>query len=69
MDKGEQKENSISYEKELVHELREKFAAHAAGICMVMDRAKAAGFRLEFSFVSDTFGKHHPPPLTIMKAL
>lgn len=56
-------------EAELVQALREEFAVHAAGICSVMDQARAAGFRLEFGFMPDSFGRYQPPTLTIMKAL
>ena len=54
---------------QLAQELRDEIAPHMAEICRIMDKARAAGLKLDFGFGQDAFGRHIPPHVLITKAL
>lgn len=54
---------------DLARELREEIAPHLAGFCAVMDKARAAGLRVDFAIQPDAFGRHIPPHVVVTKSL
>lgn len=54
---------------DLARELRAEIAPHLAEVCKVLDKARAAGVRLEFQLAADAFGRHVPPYVTVTKSL
>ena len=50
-------------------ELRRDLQKPMAEIAEVMNRAKAAGFVVNFTFAADQYGRVTPPPITVLKLL
>lgn len=56
-------------EEQLAAELRAEFMPLAEGLCAVLNRARQAGLRPEFTFAPDGFGRYLPPHLVITKSI
>lgn len=54
---------------DLARDLREEIGPHLAAVCAVMDKARAAGLRLDFGLQPDAFGRHIPPHVIVTKSL
>lgn len=53
----------------IAQELRSEIGPLLAGICHAMDKARAAGLKVDFGITQDAFGRHLPPHISITKAL
>lgn len=53
----------------VAQELRDEIAPHLTAICQIMDKARAAGFTLNFNIAPDQFGRHRAPEVSIVKPL
>lgn len=61
--------NQQTTDADRARELREEIAPHLAGLCAVMDKARAAGLRVDFAIQPDAFGRHIPPHVVVTKSL
>lgn len=50
-------------------ELRRDLEKPMAEIAEIMNRAKAAGYVVNFTFGADQYGRVTPPPITVLKLL
>jgi hypothetical protein len=53
----------------IAKELREEIAPPLAEICRIMDKARAAGLKIDFAIQTDAFGRNIPPYVVITKSL
>jgi hypothetical protein len=53
----------------IAKELRDEIAPPLAEICRIMDKARAAGLKIDFAIQSDAFGRNIPPYVVITKSL
>lgn len=56
-------------EADIAKDLRDEIAPPLAEICRIMDKARAAGLKIDFSIQTDPFGRNVPPHVLITKSL
>lgn len=53
----------------IAQELRDEISGPLAEICRIMDKARAAGLKIDFAIQCDAFGRNVPPHVLITKSL
>lgn len=60
---------SVKTDADIAQDLRDEITPHLADMCKILDKARAAGLKVEFQVAQDSFGRHVVPPVMITKAL